>query len=140
MAASFDDLREQAESSIKKLGALAPQLDNPNVLADGIKALNSEATRFVRDADSALRKMEAEAKAAGPSQRREMVEKIASTKAAMQAARASVQRANDGKARAALLKTSDKSAAIDMEARDKLESAAEKSSVCVTRVFRECWP
>ena len=43
-------------------------------------------------------------------------------------------------ARAALLKTSDKSAAIDMEARDKLESAAEKSSVCVTRVFRECWP
>lgn len=131
-AGAFEALRESGEGHVKRLTGVVSKLDAADD-ADVIKQLNGDATRFMRDADGAVRKMEAEAKAAGPGARREMMEKIATLKASLQAARASLQRSNDGKARAALLKPSDKSKAIDNEAHDKLESAAEKSSLCVPR-------
>lgn len=128
-----DDLREQCEAAVKKLSGVASRLGATDD-ADQIKSANSEATRYVRDADAAIRKLEAEARAAGPSQRRELMEQIAQLKASLQAVRSALQKANDGKARAALMKPADRSAAIERDARDKLESAAEKSSLSTQRL------
>lgn len=136
-ASAFDALREAGEGHVKRLVGVVQRLDGADD-ADAIKALNSDATRFMRDADGSVRKMEAEAKAAGPGARREMMEKIAVLKSSLQAARSSLQRSNDSKARAALLKPSDRSKAIDNEAHDKLESAAQKSSLCVAAWARVC--
>ena len=128
--ASFADLFDSCESNVKKLAAVATRMDSTEGSDSGsVKSLNSEATRLIREADLSLRKMEAEAKVAAPSQRRELLEQIATLKTSLQAARASLQRANDSKARVALLKPGDKSKAMDKESADKLEAASEKSSV-----------
>lgn len=130
---SFADLADSCEASIKKLAACAPRVD-ASADAGEAKAVNGDATRHVREADGALRKMEAEAKAAGPSQRREYMEQLAQLKASLQAARGALQKANDGKVRAALLKPSDRAKALDGAANDKLQLASEKSSASTLKL------
>jgi hypothetical protein len=131
---SFADLAESCESSIKKLAGCASRIDAAGEDSGAVKNVNNEATRFIRDAQGFITKMEAEVKVAAPSQRRELVEQLAQLKASMQTARSSLQRANDGKARAALLKPADKAKLINEAAHDKLESAANKSSASTMRL------
>lgn len=130
---AFEDLAESCEASIKKLNACGARL-GADADAAAAKAANNDATRFVRDAQGYVTKMEAEAKVAAPSARRELVERIAQLKAALQAARSTVQKANDAKERASLLKPADKAKAIDAAAQDKLESAAKKSTTSTAKL------
>lgn len=130
---NFQDLADACEASIKKLSGCGSRIDATDD-ASAIKAVNNDATRFIRDADASLRKMDAEAKAAGPSQRREFMEQLAQLKSALQAARTTLQKANDGKARANLLKPADRAKALDDAAHDKLNVASEKSSASTMKL------
>lgn len=131
---SFADLAESCEASIKKLGLCSMRIDGAGEDAMAIKAVNNEATRFLRDAQGFVIKMEAELKVAAPSQRRELAEQLAQLKASLQTSRLGLQKANDNKARAVLLKPADKAKAINEMAHDKLESAANKSSQSTVRL------
>jgi len=134
MSSVVGDLVDAGEASIKKLAACAPKIDAAGDDAAAIKAVNNDATRFIREADGTLRKLEAEAKVAAPSQRREVMEQLAQLKASLQTARSALQKANDGKARASLLKPADRARALDNAASDKLQSASEKSSASTLKL------
>ena len=131
---SFADLAESCEASIKKLASCSSRIDGAGDDASAVKSVNNEATRYLRDAQGFVNKMEAEVKVAAPSQRRELAEQLAQLKASLQTARLGLQKANDGKARAALLKPTDKAKVINDMAHDKLESAANKSASSTVRL------
>ena len=122
---SFADLADASGSSMKRLNGIVSQLSKTNELDE--KGLNSEATRLLRELDMSVRKMETEAKAAPPSTRRELTEQLTALKSEVGSARSALQKANDTRARASLIKP-DKARAMDEAALDKLEAAALKSS------------
>jgi hypothetical protein len=67
--ASTSDLSEVAETEIGRLRAAAGRIASaPD--ADALRTANSEASRAQKNAESAIRKLEAEARAMPPSQRR----------------------------------------------------------------------
>ncbi len=75
MASAFDELRDTCENSIKKLSSVAPRISSAT--PDQSKQLNSEATRYQKDAETAIRRMETEARSSPPSSRRALQDTIA---------------------------------------------------------------
>jgi hypothetical protein len=110
---------------MKRLNGIVSQLSKTNELDE--KGLNSEATRLLRELDMSVRKMETEAKAAPPSTRRELTEQLTALKSEVGSARSALQKANDTRARASLMKP-DKAKAMEEAAVDKLQSAVSRQS------------
>ena len=122
---TFSGLSETAASTISRVETVVSQLSRPGDVNE--RDLNLEAQRLLRELDSTLKKMDLEVKAAPPSSRRELTEQLAGYRVSLNTARSSLQKANDTRARASLIKP-DKARAMDEAALDKLEAAALKSS------------
>ena len=124
---AFTDLEDAAEAAVKRLAALSAKLAAPELDADAAKSLNFEVQRVQSEADQSLRGMEREVKAAGPAKRRELSESVGSLRQKLTEQRAAVQRANDARARAALIKP-DRAKQVEEAATDKLSAAASRSA------------
>ena len=122
---TFSDLADAAGASLSRASAIVQALTRPGEVDE--RALNSEATRLLRELDLALKKMDAEVKAAPPSSRRELSEQLATLRVSLNTARQGLQKANDARARASLMRP-DKARALEEAAVDKLEAVASKSS------------
>ena len=123
-----EGLREACEASIKRLQGCAARVSAAAANADEVRAVNAEATRLQKDAEAALRKLEAEAKGSAPSARRPVLDAIATLKAALAKARADLQRANDGAGRSELLSKSGKQAQREADATGRIAAAADKAA------------
>jgi ElaB/YqjD/DUF883 family membrane-anchored ribosome-binding protein len=99
----LDGLKETCEVAIKKLSQIPPRIIAAGSNADEVKSMNAEASRLQRDADTALRRLETEAKASAPSVRRQLVDTVAQLKASLGKAKNDLQQANDKAGRQELL-------------------------------------
>lgn len=107
---NFEDLKDSADASIRKLATVAQKIQGTggNATPDELKQLNNEASRLQRDAEATIRKLETEAKGSAPSVRRGLLDSISSLKANLNKSRDSVQKANDASNRGDLLGKSGK--------------------------------
>ena len=122
---SFSDLSDTAASALSKVTGIVQTLSRPGEADE--RGLNSEATRLLRELDLTLKKMDAEAKVAPPSSRRDLNEQVAGLRVSVNTARTGLQKATDTRARASLIKP-DKARAMEEAAVDKLTAVASKSS------------
>ena len=124
---AFTDLADGCEASVKRLRELAARIAAPDTDADAARNFNFEVQRVQSEADQSLRNMEREVKGAGPTKRREMSDRVAELRTALSEQRQSVTRANDARARAALIKP-DRAKQVQEAATDKLQAAASRSA------------
>jgi hypothetical protein len=122
---SFADLADGASTALSRVSAIVQALSRPGEADE--RGLNGEATRLLRDLDLSLKKMDAEVKVAPPSSRRDLSEQLATLRVTLNGARAGLQKANDARARASLIRP-DKARALEDAAVDKLQAVASKSS------------
>ncbi len=97
-----------AETAIRKLAAAAGRLSSKST-PDELKHTNAEASRFQREAEGAIRKLETEAKGSAPSARRAQLDSISTLKADLAKARSTLQKGNDAASRGELLTRNEKS-------------------------------
>ncbi len=95
-------MRESCDAAVKKLSSVVGRI-KPQTSPDELKQLNSEASRLQKEAESTLRKLEAEAKGSAPSVRRGQLDSIATLKSSLNKARTELQKVNDNVARGELL-------------------------------------
>ena len=123
-----DNLRESCEASIKRLQGCAARVSAAAANADEVRAVNAEATRLQKDADAALRKLEAEAKGSAPSARRPLLEAAAALKQALAKAKADLQKANDTAGRSELLSKAGKQQQREADATARMAATADKAA------------
>jgi len=127
---TFEETVDAAEANVKRLSTLALSLGKPDT---DEKTLNTEANKLAREVEATLRKLDNDAKGAAPSARRGMQESVSSLRVSLQGARTALQKANDIRARASLMKP-DKAKAMEDASVDKLEAAARKSALNTARL------
>jgi hypothetical protein len=124
----LDGLKETCEVAIKKLSQIPPRIIAAGSNADEVKSMNAEASRLQRDADTALRRLETEAKASAPSVRRQLVDTVAQLKASLGKAKNDLQQANDKAGRQELLGKAGKQKRLEEDALGRMAATADKAA------------
>lgn len=103
---SFEDTQATGDAAIKKLNGVIGRITS-KLSPEELRQQNAEASRYQREAEGAIRKLETIAKDSPPTSRRGQMETISSLKASLNRARTDLQRSNDNAARGELLNKGD---------------------------------
>jgi hypothetical protein len=77
---TFEELQEAAETAVSRARTAVARI-NPAANKEEVRVANAEAARQLKEADKALKSMEAEARGSAPGQRRAMQDSMAAVRA-----------------------------------------------------------